>query len=112
MSKISNKPDHGANSPLKPTSFPMDLSLFKVSQASSNNKKSTIPTEKTTVHFSSTKMTEAQPNLFQYNDRSPLVFSSDEEDNIEPHFNYYPNSQIIEPYGQKVSPFVLDSNLK
>jgi len=66
-SKISNKPDRTQNSPLKPTSFPVDLSLFQVSQASSINKKSASPTEAASVHFSSSRMSEAQPNLFRYN---------------------------------------------
>lgn len=32
------------------------------------------------------KISNMEPNLFQYNDRAPLLFSSDED---EPSFNYY-----------------------
>jgi hypothetical protein len=111
-SKISNKPDHGLNSPLKPTSFPVDLSLFQVSQTSSKNKKSAPPTEMTSIQFSSAKASEAQPNLFQYNERTPLLFSSDEEDNHEPSFNYFPLGEHGPTLGESISPFVLNSHEK
>lgn len=110
-SNISNKPDQTLNSPLKATSFPMNLSLFQVSQASSNNKKSSEPTEMASIRFTATKITEAQPNLFQYNDRSPLLFSSEEEDNADPHFNYPSEAKDTIPQ-MKVSPFSLGSHEK
>jgi hypothetical protein len=111
-SKISNRPDQVHNSPLKPTSFPSDISLFQLSQASSKNKKSASPTEAASIQVSSVKASEAKPNLFQYNERAPLLFSSDEEDNPEPRFNYFLDRDDIRPMGESITPFVVSINEK
>ncbi len=45
--------------------------------------------------------------MFQYNERAPLLFSSDEEDNPEPRFNYFLDRDDIRPMGENITPFVV-----
>lgn len=78
MSKLSVKPDNQQAAPLRPTAFP-DLSNFKMSSTSSQSNSAVRPfQELENLKFSS--RAQILPNLFQYNDRSRLTFSSDEED--------------------------------
>ena len=77
MSKLSVRPDESKAPPLKPTQFPSpNLSNFKISSASSqNNSRTRLPQDSENMKFVTTPQT--LPNLFQYNDRSKLILSSD-----------------------------------
>jgi len=85
MSKLSVQPDTSPSKGLKPTAFPMtNISQFSISQSSihSNSPSRTFP-DHSDVKFQSTTISKL-PNLFHYNDRTKLTFSSDEEDNFSP----------------------------
>jgi hypothetical protein len=85
MSKPSVQPDSNPGKGLKPTAFPMtDISQFSVSQSSihSNSPNKAFP-DYSDVKFQSSTVSKL-PNLFHYNDRTKLSFSSDEEDNTSP----------------------------
>ena len=83
MSKISVRPDINHSGALRPTSFPItDLTKFQISSTSGiTNTIKTFP-DQSSVQFNSTIQTQKLPNLFQYNDRAKITFSSDEEDLI------------------------------
>ena len=79
MSKISIRPDVSPSMGLKATSFPLaDISKFKVSQTSivKNEKVGSFPDQEN-VKFVSSDYTVKLPDLFQFNDREKMVFSSD-----------------------------------
>lgn len=78
MSKLSVRPDSNSTPPLKPTAFPLpNLTNFKLSSSSSQIKPPP-PQEQPNLKFVTKPQT--LPNLFQYNDRTRLIFSSDEEE--------------------------------
>ena len=84
MSKISIRPDISPSIGLKPTSFPLpDLSKFKVSQTSvAKNPKISLFPDRENVKFVSSDYSVKLPDLFQFNDREKMAFSSDEEADI------------------------------
>ena len=78
MSKISVRPDINHSGALRPTSFPLtDLSKFSVSQPTVSTYSNHPFPDQNNVKFNSTMQTQKLPNLFQYNDRSKITFSSD-----------------------------------
>lgn len=85
MSKVSVQPDNTQSKGLRPTAFPMtDISQFSISQSSiyANSPNRTFP-DQSDIKFQSSEVSKL-PNLFNYNDRTKLSFSSDEEDNSSP----------------------------
>ena len=78
MSKISVRPDVNHSGALRPTSFPLtDLTKFSVSQPTLTTSQNYPCPDQNNVKFNSTMQTQKLPNLFQYNDRSKIIFSSD-----------------------------------
>ena len=83
MSKISVQPDINHSRTLKPTAFPaIDLSSFQLSHTSTSTQdknQAVVFPDQSKVKFRSGS-SQKLPNLFQYNNRAKLSFSSDEEE--------------------------------
>ena len=78
MSKISVRPDVVHSGALRPTSFPItDITKFQISQTSTHHNEERSFPDQNNIGFNSTIQSKKLPNLFQYNDRSKIIFSSD-----------------------------------
>ena len=78
MSKISVRPDINHSGALRPTSFPItDISKFHVSSTAGQSTEVVGFPDQNHVKFNSTIQSQKLPNLFQYNDRTKIMFSSD-----------------------------------